>query len=427
MISCRCHKVIAIVRIFIFFLTSQLVLSSVIATGARSENGFSGPADIFGRISLETRQFFENGAYPDQRSHASGMSAEITSYLEDDLGRSITATPFVRYDYGDPNRNHFDLREAYLLMYGDAGNNEWELRLGIDRVFWGVVESRSLVDIVNQTDFLENPNEKTKMGQPMAHGTLSGDWGALELFGLTWHRPRAFPGKHGRLRSPLVVETDLTSYESSAGEWNVDLAARYTTSLGSLDIGLSAFDGTSREPTLVPIPPEPFTILAPRYERITQFGLDTQFTSGSWLFKLEAIHRSGAKNRLLAEEDYSAFVIGAEHTIYSILDSNADLSLFAEWAHDERGQRATNAFENDVFLAARLGLNDEYDTEFVASIVNSLDTDSRVFGAEFNRRISDNWSLKVEASAFSRVGANDILLYPVRQDSNASINLDYNF
>ena len=417
-------------RIFFFFLTTQLVLSSVIATGARSENGFSGPAEIFGRVSLETRQFFENGAHPGQRSHASGFSAEITAYLEDDLGRSITVTPFVRYDYGDPKRNNFDLREAYLLMYGDAGNNEWELRLGIDRVFWGVVESRSLVDIVNQTDLLENPNEKTKMGQPMIHATLSGDWGALELFGLTWHRPRDFPGRHGRLRGPLVVDTDLTSYESRAGEWNVDVAARYTTSLGALDIGLSAFNGTSREPVLQPWPlgpPEDWEALEPHYERITQFGLDTQFTSGSWLFKLEAIRRTGAKNRLLAEEDYSAFVIGAEHTIYSILDSNADLTLFAEWAHDDRGQRATNAFENDVFLAARVGLNDEYDTEFVASIVKSLDTDSRVFGAEFNRRISDNWSLKMEASAFSRVGADDMLLSPVRRDSNASINLDYSF
>jgi len=77
------------------------------------------------------------------------------------------------------------------------------LRLGVDRVFWGVVESRSLVDIVNQTDLVEHPDEKTKLGQPMAHVTWSGDWGALEVFGLTGHRPRTFPGRHGRLRSGL--------------------------------------------------------------------------------------------------------------------------------------------------------------------------------------------------------------------------------
>lgn len=412
------------------------MLSSVFATEARSQEGFSGPVELYGRISLESRRYFENAVDPVQRSYAGGISAEITAYLEDDLGRSITVTPFVRYDHGDPKRSHFDLREAYLLMYGDAGNNEWELRLGIDRVFWGVVESRSLVDIVNQTNLLEHPNEKTKLGQPMVHATLAGDWGALELFGLTWHRPRAFPGKHGRLRPPrivdtdppFVVDTDMTSYESRAGKWNVDLAARFTNSFGPLDIGLSAFNGTSREPVLKPAGNQ---ILAPHYERITQFGLDTQFTSGSWLFKLEAIHRSGAENRQLedrpsTEEDYSAFVIGAEHTIYSILDSNADLTLFAEWSRDERGQRATNAFENDIFLAARLGLNDEYDTEFVASIVKSLETDSRVLNAEFSRRISDDWSLKAEASVFSGISTDDVL-FSVHRDSYASVNLDYSF
>ncbi len=419
-----------IVRVFFFFLASHLMLSSVFATEVRSQNGFSGPVELYGRISLENQRYFETGVHQGQRSYAGGVAAEITAYVEDDLGRSITVTPFFRYDHGDPKRSHFDLREAYLLMYGDVGNNEWELRLGVDRVFWGVVESRSLVDIVNQSNLLENPNEKIKLGQPMVHATLSGDWGALEFLGLTWHRPRSFPGKHGRLRSKPIVDTDLTSYESRAGKWNIDLAARYTTSLGALDVGLSAFNGTSREPVLVPIIPpqsdEP-KALAPHYERITQFGLDTQFTTGPWLFKLEAIHRSGAKNLQTAEEDYSAFVFGAEHTIYSILDSNADLTLFAEWTHDGRGQRATNAFENDIFLAARVGLNDEYDTEFVASIVKSLDTDSRVLSAEFSRRISDNWSLNAEASVFSGIGIEDALLYAVRRDSSASVTLDYSF
>ena len=176
-------------------------------------------------------------------------------------------------------------------MYGDVGEDEWELRLGVDRVFWGVVESRSLVDIVNQTDLVEHPNEKTKLGQPMVHVTWSGDWGALELFGLTWHRPRTFPGRHGRLRPELVVDHELTTYESAAQEWHLDLAGRYSGSFGPLDVGLSVFDGTSRDPTLVPTVVGDEFVLAPHYEQIRQFGLDTQLTSGSWLLKLEAIHR----------------------------------------------------------------------------------------------------------------------------------------
>ena len=93
-------------------------------------------------------------------------------------------------------------------MLGQIGNDEWELRLGVDRVFWGVAESRHLVDIVNQTDLIEHPDEEDKLGQPMAHLTWSGDWGVAEVFGLPYHRARTFSGPKGRLRFPLVADDE---------------------------------------------------------------------------------------------------------------------------------------------------------------------------------------------------------------------------
>jgi len=405
---------------------------SVFGTAAYADTGIADRIEISGRLSTEFRLYPESAAHPRQRSHAGGLAAEATAYIEDDEGRSFTLTPFFRYDAGDPDRTHADLREAYLLLYGDIGEDEWELRLGVDRVFWGVVESRSLVDIVNQTDLVEHPDEKTKLGQPMAHVTWSGDWGALEVFGLTGHRPRTFPGRHGRLRSGLVVDHDLTSYDSAAQEWHLDLAGRYSGSFGPLDIGLSVFDGTSREPSLLPTPTGSELVLAPHYEQIRQFGLDVQLTTGPWLLKLEAIHRAGAQNRRLdqhlnyEEEDYAAFIVGGEYTFHSVWDSDSDLSLIAEWARDARGRWSTNALENDMLLAARLGLNDEQSTELFASVLGSLDNGSRVFNAEFKRRLSDHWSLHVETFVYSGIDEDDIL-YAVRRDSFIGVNLDYNF
>ena len=153
------------------------VMVAVLATGAYADDGIADRIEVSGRLSPETRLYPQTAAHPGQRSHASGLAAEATVYMEDDDGRSITITPFFRYDAGDPDRTHADLREAFLLLYGDVGDGEWELRLGVDRVFWGVVESRSLVDTVNQTDLVEQPDEKTKMGQPMVHLTWSGTGG----------------------------------------------------------------------------------------------------------------------------------------------------------------------------------------------------------------------------------------------------------
>ncbi len=391
--------------------------------------------DVSGRVSVEIRSHPEPAAHPGQRSHASGIAAEATVYIEDDEGRSFTLTPFFRFDAGDSDRSHADLREAYYLLYGDIGDSEWELRLGIDRVFWGVVESRPLVDIVNQTDLVEHPNEKTKLGQPMAYLTLSGGWGTLELLGLTWHRPRTFPGPRGRLRGQFVVNPDLISYESTAEEWNVDLATRYSNSFGPFDIGLSLFDGTSRDPLLLPVPADSVpTSLAPHYEQIRQFGLDAQLTTGPWLFKLEAIRRTGAETLKFEgeglkreEEDYNALVVGGEYTISGVMDSYADLTMFVEWLHDGRDRWTPHPYENDIFAAARLALNDEHDTEFVLSSLSSVDTSTRVLGAEFRRRLSDSWSLHAEASAYLEVDEKDIPVNPVRRDSFIAVNLDYSF
>ena len=154
--------------------------------------------EFTGDLSLEGRWYPDAGGYPGQRSHASGFVLRPELYLEDRAGRSLTVRPFFRYDAADAKRTHADLHEAYALLVGQWGLNEWELRLGVDRVFWGVTESQHLVDIVNQVDLVEHPNEKARLGQLMAHLTWAGGWGAFELFGITGHRGRTFSGRYGR-------------------------------------------------------------------------------------------------------------------------------------------------------------------------------------------------------------------------------------
>ena len=386
--------------------------------------------EFSGRLSVDGRWYPDSAAYSDQRSHASGFSVAPKLYLEDEGGRSVNLEGFYRLDGGDSHRTHADLREAYLLLFGEIGEDEWELRFGVDRVFWGVAESRHLVDIVNQTDLIEHPNEEAKLGQPMVHVTLSGDWGAAEVFALPYHRLRTYPGRRGRLRTMLVVDNDRAAYESGAEEWHLDFAARYSHSVGPFDFGVSVFDGTSREPTLLlGLHPDFAPILIPHYEQIRQFGLDAQMTAGAWLLKLEAIRRTGARNAALPlgmEEDYTAFVAGGEYTLYSVFDSGIDLGLLGEWNRDGRGERATNVFQNDLFLGARLAFNDVESTDLIVGMLHDADFGTRSFNAEFNRRLSDEWSLHLEAVVFSNADKMDIA-YSTRRDSFFELNLTYNF
>ena len=404
---------------------AALALALPPGAGARAQT-----VDFSGTLSLQSRWYPESPAFAGQREHASGVVAEPTLYSESAGGVSFTLTPFARYDSADSQRTHADLREAFLLAYGDWGANFWELRLGVDRVFWGVAELHNLVDIVNQFDLIEHPREEAKLGQPMAHVTLSGDWGVAELLALPYHRQRTFAGPSGRLRAGRLILDDAL-YEDADEERHLDVAARYSNSVGLMDFGLSAFAGTNREPFFVPVVdpgqiPDDSAPLIPYYEQIRQFGLDAQLTVGSWLYKLEAIHRSGASNLLGREEDYRAVILGGERTLYGVFGSVADLALFAEWHDDSRGRWATSAWANDVFVGAFFALNDVASTEIAAGLLGDVSRNYRALSVELRRRLSNNWSMRLELIANVTVDPRDIT-YDGRQDSFVEFNFSYNY
>ncbi len=388
--------------------------------------------EISGRVSAEGRWFPQEGAFAAQRSLAAGFVVAPRLDLENAAGQTVTIAPFFRYDHSDPSRTHFDLREAYLLLFGEIGGSGWELRIGADRVFWGVTESQHLVDIVNQVDLVEHPNGEVKLGQPMAHATWFGDWGALEVFAMPYHRARPFQGPKGRLRLQFVVDDERIEYEKQGGPWHLDVASRYSQSVGPVDLGLSVFDGMSREPFLVPVvDPDGVPALIQHYTQIRQFGLDVQVTFASWLLKLEAIQRTDARNLSGVQEDYFATVVGGEYAFYSVAGSAADLSLLSEWNYDGRGRDATPirspiTLENDLFIAARLALNDVQGTQITAGLFTDLGRATRTLVLELDRRLSGEWSLRAEAIALLSVDPEDVH-YEMRSDSFIDVSLIYNF
>ena len=407
------------------------VTCAVLACAAAAETSKI-ETELSGRLAMEGRWFPNEAAHRGQRDGSVGLVAEPTLYLEHPDGGSFTLTPHYRHDGADPERSNADLREAYLLLFGELGDGEWEARLGVDRVFWGVAEFHHLVNIVNQVDLTDHPNEESRMGQLMAHLTWSADWGVLEFFAMPFHRERTLPGRKGRLRTGVPFDRKRVSYESGAGEWHVDLAARYSRSVGPLDVGVSVFDGTSREPSFIPTPRGATFTLVPHYAQIRQYGLDAQLTIESWLIKLEAIRREGAVNRpppgaLLGEkQDYAAFVGGVEYTFSGVFDSDADISLLGEWSYDERGRRSPNRYQNDVFFASRLALNDVENTELVVSAIADMDHSTRLLGFEAKRDLSDSWTATVEGAVMLDVGEKDVI-YDTRRDGYVLLNATYSF
>ena len=371
-----------------------------------------------GVLGLEARMFTESPA--DSRQHGDNLSVafEPEYHHESDDGKQLFSfIPFARIDQHDDERSHADIRELAWINVGES----WELRLGIRKVFWGVTESQHLVDIINQTDLVENPDGEDKLGQPMINFAWITDSGTFDFYVLPWFRERTFPGIDGRLRTLPHVDTDNPVYESSDKEKHIDYAARWSHSFNIFDMGLSYFNGTSRDPRLLPgVSNTGQPVFVPHYDLIEQTGLDLQATLDNWLLKLEAIYRDADLY------DYFASTAGFEYTFYGISKAGADLGLLVEYLYDDRDKAATTPFEDDVLIGTRLTLNDEQSTEFLFGIIKDLDSDGYVVSLEASRRLTSHWKLSVDGRTYQSLGSGDPLA-AYSQDDHLQINLEYYF
>ena len=393
-----------------------------------------GALEVSGRVEIEPRAFLHAPEHPRQEHHGLSFAVQPEFYHSfDDDRQSLVFTPFLRLDTADDRRSHFDVRE---LMYQRVFD-DFELRAGIGRVFWGVTESYHLVDVINQTDLVENIDLEDKLGQPLVNLTLARDWGVLDLFVLPGFRERTYPGREGRLRPEPYVDTNRATYESGAGRDRVDFAVRWSNAIGDFDIGVAHFRGTGREPRLLPLgicadgrpapqlrcpPAGPPTappaevVLAPRYEVVRRTSLDLQATKDATLWKLELLLESGQ------EGSHVAWVGGFEYTWYGINESDSDLGLLVEHLFDGRGGRAPHPLENDLFAGVRLALNDEAGTDLVAAVIADAEGDGTAVTVEASRRIGDDWKVELEARAWNGVEDDDQLA-PLRRDDYVQLTL----
>lgn len=375
--------------------------------------------ELRGRVFVESRFFPSAPAFPGQREATVSPSFGLEPELLWESGSGalrLQVKPFFRIDAHDRSRTHFDLREASLLYLADG----WTLFAGVGKVFWGKTEAHHLVDIINQTDGVEDIDTEDKLGQPMINFTLEREWGAIDLFFLPFFRERTFPGDRGRLRGPLPVLDDAV-YESDAERWHPDFAVRWSYFVGGLDLAVSAFRGTGREPSLVPVERANGPALQPRYDIIDQISIDAQWTRGATLWKLEAMTRGGQGDRFLAA------VAGIEHTLFDIGPGAADVGLLGEVMLDGRDERAPfTAFDQDLFLGFRWAFNDIADSSVLGGPVIDYESGEIIAFLEAERRVGGRWVAELEARWLLNTDAT-APLHGIRRDGFLTLRLSRYF
>jgi hypothetical protein len=276
-----------------------------------------------------------------------------------------------------------DLPEFNWEYRGDG----WSLLAGMNHVFWGVTESRRLVDIVNQSDLRENFAGDVKLGQLMVVASVQRPWGQLEFFVLPGFRQRAFPSvvERPRLALPMVEGRVLD-------RGPVDGAVRMSFSRGNVDLHGYYFFGTNREPELTPVFAESgeVTALRPIYRLMGQVGADVQYAAGAWLFKGEFIHRHKKTAR------YQAGVGGFEYGISRVFGSASDMAVLGEFQFDNRpASEWPSPATRGIYTGLRLGVNDVASTEIRVGTVYDLKSHSLLIRADLSRRLTNQWFLEL--------------------------------
>ena len=358
--------------------------------------------ELEGNIEAEMRMFTNDVDMRD--TYQLNFSFGADPILEMFWGRgdqSLTVNPFLRVDQHDRERTHWDIRQLKWIGVFD----NWELRAGIDRVFWGVTESAHLVDIINQDDQLEDIDGEDKLGQPLVSASYQSGWGTITAYLLPYFRDRKFPGRKGRPSGPILVDEEQAVFGAGDNRWLLDWALRYTNYFGPIDIGMSYFNGLSRNPVLLPgLNAAGELALTPFYDKINQVGVDTQLTLGAWLFKFEGI-TVDARN----SDRHWSFASGFEYTFYEVFGSGADIGLLVEYLWDSRGQIGPSASESDLFFGVRWEGNDVSTTRVLGGVVLDLDTSSKAVFVEASRRVGENWRITLDARFFLSVPPGDPL------------------
>jgi hypothetical protein len=447
---------------------SGRILAGALALVAWPSLSPAAELDLEGEFWVDGRAFLQAPQWLEQDERRVQPSVALTGGLTlsfDGGADVLRLVPFGRIDPTVTDRSHWDIREAYYLHKDDG----FDVLIGASRVFWGVTESRHLVNIINQSDYLEDIDGEDYLGQPMVNVNLFGDWGTLDLYAMTGFRERQFPNQDGRYSLPINIDEDEARFDSDLEIWQPDLAVRFRTTVDNWDFGLSHFYGTSREPTFgfelegaaENLPPavkaqieslqlgslgtlgdfedalagtgistaqafdflDNFLALAPIYDVINQTGIEALGVYDDLILKFEGVTITGHGG-----DRIWAFVAGFEYTLSNVAESGMDVGLLSEFIWDNRdiGDGPYTVLDNDIFAGVRVAFNNQDSTSLLLGGYVDVELGSTILTAELESRIDDNLKLSIEARGYPFVSQDDPLAY-FEKDSYVQVRFSFFF
>ena len=233
---------------------------------------------------LRNRLFGEGLFNPSESVHLRvGFYADTLVADRDPLGARGTATAAV-------------IRPADV--YAEYRGAAFDVRAGLSRIVWGRLDEFQPTDVVNPIDlsrFLLEGRSEARLPVTLLRGRLFLPYGStLEGIAVPFFRAGRYD-QLGEESSPFSLAPLGTRVRREPGTSlrNLQGGARFTSTVGRLDWGVTAWRGFESFPTYVPEPyvpdpfgPEPLVLVVPRYTevfpRFTMIGVDFETVRGPW-------------------------------------------------------------------------------------------------------------------------------------------------
>ena len=379
---------------------------------------FSSLAEVYteqyGQVEFSSSIFFEDISGDNRKNTLNSSLLKYNFFFEN---KNLSGKLKVNAKLSNPEAaQNIDFNEAYL----DYAYNDLNVLVGNNIVFWGKNEFYNPVDIVNSKDFSRGLAQGEKIGQPMVNVKRYYDTSELNLFILP-ATSNTYPTSKVRPQLALNINS-ANSFANGASENNTGMAARWSGYIDEYDYGFSYYHGNTKDPALVLSSGQ----LVPKYSEITQLGLDVQATRGDILYKGEVIYRDNQYDYNGNINGYTNFILGLEQSSFGIFGQNWDLANILEYTYDTRGSSSHHGYQNDVFLGARLVLNNIEDTQYFVSLQNDLDKNTRVVTFNYESRFFSSFRAGIDI--FQPLNLeNDYHQSAFKDEANLKIYSSYSF
>ena len=316
-------------------------------------------------------------------------------------------------------KRYFDINELYFSREFSSSS----LNFGKEIKYWGELEGYNIADIFNKKRYLADPFDKDKkIGSYSLNTIFYLDSSSIEAGGKFYEEDLNYPGKSD-------------PYYPFSLNYNDDLQtahSRYTPSI-YLKYGFMTGETESENRFILwygydskrEMIPDNLTLKQKAYIAAKLLYL-SNIIYGDYIFKFEGA-AADVKSDIVS--DYAQAALGVEKSIYDI--KGADLAFYLEYyryryfKNKQKNIDISEAYNDDMFFAMKLNLNDLDNSEIKAGILFDMKNSERVTKVEFSTRLKDG--LVLNSELLSIKAKDKSVLTKFDNSTRFAVGLTYSF